>query len=124
MIAKYGSDIAFTSRTAMLDWYGVGIALPMAGHRGNVALNPLFDTVLALLLPAVEEATREAAVDYTGQFRANGAVSGSIELIIDDGPGLRVRSLNRKGSDVPYSFSNDLGLQFAISGILYQEYRM
>jgi hypothetical protein len=119
---------------AVIDQYGIGLTILSAGGIGNEALNPLTDAILATLVPAVEDATREHAQKYTGKYHVSGDVSSpyqdepevpaSIVLDIDDGPGLRVQSLTRNGTDMLAAIQTIWNAQLVSPGVLNTDFRM
>ena len=106
ILAKDGGAYGYRSRIAVIDEYGLGIALLTAGDLG--ALAELYDAILSVVVPAAHAAAREQVeTEYVGQFSAglsapdeNGVavpVSLATEL---DGKALRVAGLQRNGTDM------------------------
>jgi hypothetical protein len=132
--AKDGAALAYAARMAVIDQYGMGIVILSAGGLGNEALNPVTDAILATLVPAVEEATREHARKYMAKYSASSNITSpysdepkvpaSVVLDIDDGPGLRVQSLLRNGTDMFSAIQTVWDLQLVSPGVLNTEFRM
>ena len=132
--AKDGAALAYAARMAIVDQYGIGIVVLSAGGLGNEALNPVTDAILATLIPAVAEATREHASKYAARYSTPGnlkppysdepKVPASMVIDIDDGPGLRVLSLTHNGTDMFSAIQIVWNIQLVSPGILNTEFRM
>lgn len=61
---------------------------------------PIAEATVATLMPAVEEATRDEAKKYKGVFGSEDEASVTVNFTIDAGPGVKVDSLMRNGSDI------------------------
>ncbi|KAH6844721.1 beta-lactamase/transpeptidase-like protein [Chaetomium sp. MPI-CAGE-AT-0009] len=101
--AKDGAAYGYHARIALLDEYGVGLVLLTAGNQD--ALGEVYDAALTGLVPALDAAARQQAVEeYGGTFKGlsteeTGAVpvNATVEL---DGSSLRLMGLHRNGSDI------------------------
>lgn len=83
----------------IIDQYGLGFTVLTAGGFSEAATN-LADTLLTILLPAVEEATRSEAQEYVGNFTSSKEHKSTIRTTMDNGPGLILSNLTRNGSDI------------------------
>ncbi|KAK4096155.1 beta-lactamase/transpeptidase-like protein [Parathielavia hyrcaniae] len=99
--SKGGAAYGYIARIALLDEYGVGLVILMAG--GQDAVTDVFDVAVSVLVPAVDEAAREQAErEYVGHFAGDTnnmqvPVSATTEL---DGTSLRLTGLYRNGTDI------------------------
>ncbi|EGX43887.1 hypothetical protein AOL_s00210g334 [Orbilia oligospora ATCC 24927] len=97
--AKDGGAYGYVSRIGIIDQYGVGFVVLTAGD--TEALYPIAEATVAMLIPAVEEAARSEATKYTGLFGGNEGNEGVLaNFTIDNGPGVKLESLVRNGSDI------------------------
>ncbi|KAK6343706.1 hypothetical protein TWF730_011296 [Orbilia blumenaviensis] len=97
--AKDGGAYGYVSRIGIIDQYGVGFVVLTAGD--TEAMYPIAEAVVTVLLPAVEEAARSEAEKYTGLFGGKEGVEGvNVNFTIDGGPGVKLNSLSRNGSDI------------------------
>ncbi|GAW17486.1 hypothetical protein ANO14919_069430 [Xylariales sp. No.14919] len=119
--AKGGSAYGYQAQLAVLDEYGAGVVLLTAGSA--LASGPIYDAVLATLVPALDEIAREQAVDrgYAGMFTdgascspssssfaskdANGGVAFNI-TVVQDGDSLVLQGVERNGTDILASFQD------------------
>lgn len=83
----------------IIDQYGLGFTVLTAGGFSEAATN-LADTLLAVVLPAVEKATRSEAQEYVGNFTSRKERESIIRTTMDNGPGLILSNLTRNGSDI------------------------
>ncbi|KAI0812997.1 beta-lactamase/transpeptidase-like protein [Xylaria sp. FL0064] len=72
--AKGGAAYGYQAQMGVIDEYGVAVVVFTAGSP--LAVSPIYDAVLSVLVSAIDELAREQAVDrgYTGTF-VNGAIS-------------------------------------------------
>lgn len=97
--SKRGSAMGYEACMGIIDQYGLGFTILTAGGFSEAATN-LADTLLAIVLPAVEEATRSEAQEYIGRFTSSKERESTIITTMDNGPGLILSSLTRNGSDI------------------------
>ncbi|KAF3279071.1 hypothetical protein TWF970_004180 [Orbilia oligospora] len=96
---KDGGAYGYVSRIGIIDQYGVGFVVLAAGD--TEALYPIAEATVAMLIPTVEEAARNEATKYTGLFGGNEGNEGVLaNFTIDNGPGVKLESLVRNGSDI------------------------
>ncbi|KAJ3565467.1 hypothetical protein NPX13_g7494 [Xylaria arbuscula] len=106
--AKGGAAYGYQSQMAILDEYGVGILLLTAGSP--LAVQPIYDTVLAMLVPALDEIAREQARmrGYTGTFVedrffpcGNASAAADVNVtVIQDTDSLVLHGIERDGKDI------------------------
>ncbi|OBT81761.1 hypothetical protein VE02_09392 [Pseudogymnoascus sp. 03VT05] len=97
--SKRGSAMGYEAYMGIIDQYGLGFTALTAGGFSEAATN-LADTLLAVLLPAVENATRSEAQEYVGTFTSSKEHESTIITTMDNGPGLILSNLTRYGSDI------------------------
>ncbi|KFY59086.1 hypothetical protein V496_05817 [Pseudogymnoascus sp. VKM F-4515 (FW-2607)] len=97
--SKRGSAMGYEAYMGIIDQYGLGFTVLTAGGFSEAATN-LADTLLTILLPAVEEATRSEAQEYIGNFTSSKEHESTIRTTMDNGPGLILSNLTRNGSDI------------------------
>jgi hypothetical protein len=100
MFKKDGTAVAYRSRIAVLDEYGVGIAILTAGD--NRAMNIISNALVRTLVPSIDAAAREQTVGmgYTGAFVNNcDGVQFNATFALDD-RGLMLVSLTRNNFDI------------------------
>lgn len=97
---KDGHVPGYTSRIGVIGEYEFGFTVLTAGPFDS--MNPLTEALLSTFLPAIEEATRDEAKEYTGNFStpANSTVKSHIVFTMDDGPGLRITEAFSNSSDL------------------------
>ncbi|KAI8628534.1 beta-lactamase/transpeptidase-like protein [Xylariaceae sp. FL1651] len=117
--AKGGAAYGYQSQVAVIEEYGAGIVLLTAGSA--LVMTPLYDAILATLVPALDEIAREQAVDkgYTGTFVDSSALpSNSSSLatkrgmdsvafkvtVMQDEDSLLLQRIERDGKDIIASF--------------------
>lgn len=101
LYCKDGGAFGYTSRLCIIDQYGVGFVVLVAGDTS--ALGPIAEATVSKLLPSVELAAREeATAKYVGVYESTTQddIPSIANFTIDDGPGLRLNSLTRNGSDI------------------------
>ncbi|KAK4164768.1 beta-lactamase/transpeptidase-like protein [Cladorrhinum sp. PSN259] len=102
ILSKDGAAYSYHARIALLDEYGLGLAVLTAGDQS--ALPPVLDAMYRLVIPAVDVVAREQAIArYVGSFAnsASGddAVAANATLVMD-GQLLRLVGLGRGGQDI------------------------
>ena len=105
MYSKNGGAYGYVSQISVTDQYGIGLVVLTAGDPG--AQRIVYDTMLSVLLPAVEEEARaQAEAAYVGLW-VGGEDDASVELniIMDDGPSLKLDSVTCNGSDILAGYS-------------------
>ncbi|KAL8408413.1 hypothetical protein RB594_007015 [Gaeumannomyces avenae] len=119
---KDGAAYGYRARMSVIDEYGVGVVLLAAGDSGS-AVTAISDAMLSVLIPAVDAAAREQAVElgYTGTFQnsCGGGPSLSATLALD-GTSLVLQSLSRAGKDMVAALLEMFGLTY---GMLVPNYR-
>ncbi|OIW24735.1 beta-lactamase/transpeptidase-like protein [Coniochaeta ligniaria NRRL 30616] len=106
--AKDGAAYGYRSRIGVLDEYGVGFVVLSAGDTNAVTV--VADAVLAMLVPAVDAAAREEAIElgYSGSFvgestpdTGSASFTATLEL---DGTSLVLKEMFRNGTDMLAAF--------------------
>lgn len=97
-----------------------------AGALSVEAQDPLAGAVLGAFMPAIEEAARKEAEAYLGKYTTGekSDVKGEMSIVIDDGPGLRLKGLSRNGSDIMLAISTLWDAQLVSLGKLSSEMRL
>ncbi|KAI9750660.1 MAG: hypothetical protein M4579_006373 [Chaenotheca gracillima] len=97
--AKDGGVPGYYSRFALIDEYGIGFNVLVAGD--TLALNQIVEALLATFIPVIEKTTREEAnTTYSGLYTNDTSPGANLTLSIDDGPGLKIDGLYRNGSEI------------------------
>ena len=97
ILSKDGAAYGYHARIALLDEYGLGLAVLSAGDPG--ALGPVLDAAYSVVVPAVDAAAREQAeARYAGVFVGDGW--GNNATLVADGQGLRLVGLAKNDRDV------------------------
>jgi hypothetical protein len=118
---KNGGAYGYISQMAVIDQYGIGLNILTAGPQE--AWRILYDAMLGVVLPAVEEETRLQAEIYAGNFSsADGLVQ--LSTSIDDGPGVVLNGLSRNGSDMLGALEQLFGQALPQFGNLSPNFRM
>lgn len=88
------------SRMGIISEYGIGFTILTAGLPD--AINPLAEALLSVFVPAVEEAARDEAEAYIGNFSTpiNATLKSNLTLGIDDGPGLKTTEFFSNSTDM------------------------
>ncbi|KAH7072552.1 beta-lactamase/transpeptidase-like protein [Paraphoma chrysanthemicola] len=94
---KNGGAYGYTSQFSLIDSYGIGIVVLTAGPPQG--WTRLYDAILSVFLPAVEEEARAQAKQFTSNFTSSDNLV-EMTLAIDDGPGLKLSRLSRNDSDI------------------------
>ncbi|EFY86376.1 beta-lactamase, putative [Metarhizium acridum CQMa 102] len=115
---KSGSMPGWAAYLFFLPDYNVGGAIAVSGDDGDAASLALLDIVAATVVPAVDSLARgQAKAAYTGQYGAssgdNKRMSGAahLELVIDQGPGLKVKSWFNKGKSIIKAIADHKGVK-------------
>ena len=126
LFTKSGTAVGYQGGITIIEQYGVGIVVLTAGARGAEAQLALERMLLGTLMPIVEEATREQAQTYTGNYSTpeSAEVKGSISLGIDSGTGLRLLELSRNGSDILEALRTMWSSQVVYLGELVKDLRL
>ncbi|SPO04026.1 uncharacterized protein DNG_06709 [Cephalotrichum gorgonifer] len=96
--AKGGGAYGYRSQVALLDDYGLGLVILTAGP--GMAMTPIYEAMLSVLVPAADEAARQQAEGkYTGSFKAEDDVAVEAKMVLD-GDSVVIESLTRNGSDI------------------------
>ncbi|KAF3223136.1 hypothetical protein TWF192_004405 [Orbilia oligospora] len=121
--AKDGGAYGYVSRIGIIDQYGVGFVVLTAGD--TEALYPIAEATVAMLIPTVEEAARSEATKYTGLFGGNEGNEGALaNFTIDNGPGVKLESLVRNGSDILEAIAKIWESQQVSLGPLSKDFRI
>ncbi|KAF3187503.1 hypothetical protein TWF225_004210 [Orbilia oligospora] len=121
--AKDGGAYGYVSRIGIIDQYGVGFVVLTAGD--TEALYPIAEATVAMLIPAVEEAARGEATKYTGLFGGNEGNEGVLaNFTVDNGPGVKLESLFRNGSDILEAIAKIWESQQVSLGPLSKDFRI
>ncbi|KAH7317708.1 beta-lactamase/transpeptidase-like protein [Rhexocercosporidium sp. MPI-PUGE-AT-0058] len=122
---KSGGAFGYAAILGVIEQYGLGFAILTAGGKGVEAQNSLEGTLMRVLMPVIEEVTRLEASDYVGNYTNDSdGMEASLEIAIDDGPGLRVTELTRNGSDMLDAFHTLWNAQPVGLGNLTGEFRL
>ncbi|OBT59668.1 hypothetical protein VE04_00083 [Pseudogymnoascus sp. 24MN13] len=97
--SKRGSAMGYEAYMGIIDQYGLGFTVLTAGGFSEAATN-LADTLIAILLPAAEKATRSEAQEYVGNFTSSKEHESAFITTMDNGPGLILSNLTRNGSNI------------------------
>lgn len=140
LYTKGGAAVGYAAQIGIVDQYGLGFIVLTAGAKGVEAQVPLFESMAAVFVQAVEEESRaQAAKNYIGtysedrlrslnrhQMRAarNGGGESSITIKIDDGPGLVLANLTRNGMDMLEGIRTLWDAQMVSQGTLSNVFRM
>ncbi|KAF2727740.1 beta-lactamase/transpeptidase-like protein [Polyplosphaeria fusca] len=95
--SKNGGAYGYTSQMAVIDQYGIGFVILTAGPAKVYRI--LYDSMLSVFVSALEEEARFQAQKYVGTFASDDALV-QLNTSIDDGPGIKLDSLTRNGSDI------------------------
>ncbi|KAI0509758.1 beta-lactamase/transpeptidase-like protein [Xylaria bambusicola] len=107
LYAKGGSAYGYQSQMALVDEYGVGIVVLTAGSP--LASGPIYDAVLATMVPALDDIAREQARQrgYTGVFVdgnsascGNGSSADFNVTVVQDADSLVLHGVERNGTDI------------------------
>ncbi|KAK6513189.1 hypothetical protein TWF506_009353 [Arthrobotrys conoides] len=121
--AKDGGAYGYVSRIGIIDQYGVGFVVLTAGD--TEAMYPIAEATVATLMPVVEEAARGEAIKYTGLFGGNEGNEGVLaNFTIDSGPGIKLESLVRNGSDILEGITKIWESQQVSLGPLSRDFRI
>ncbi|KAF3097191.1 hypothetical protein TWF569_002931 [Orbilia oligospora] len=121
--AKDGGAYGYISRIGIIGQYGVGFVVLTAGD--TEALYPIAEATVAMLIPAVEEAARGEATKYTGLFGGNEGNEGVLaNFTVDNGPGVKLESLFRNGSDILEAIAKIWESQQVSLGPLSKDFRI
>lgn len=107
-VSKDGSAYGYRSRIVMVDEYGIGFVVLVAGDPDS--LEVVYGALASILIPAIDEVAREEVTSpggYTGLFKEDvGSANGSsipVEVkfdMVDGGSTLGLIELRRNGSDL------------------------
>ncbi|KAK6526123.1 hypothetical protein TWF281_011160 [Arthrobotrys megalospora] len=120
--AKDGGAYGYVSRIGIIDQYGVGFVVLTAGD--TEAIYPIAEATVATLIPAVEEAARSEAEKYTGVFGSDAEAPVTANFTIDSGPGVKIQSLMRNGSDILRAIATIWESQQVSLGPLSRDFRI
>lgn len=118
---KNGGAFGYTSQMAVIDQYGIGLAILTAGPFESYRI--IYDAMLTVLLPAIEEEARLQAKQYAGSFMSEDTLV-IFNTSIDDGPGLKLDALTRNGSDILAALSEFYTLSLPSFGPLSTNFRL
>ncbi|PVH81937.1 beta-lactamase/transpeptidase-like protein [Cadophora sp. DSE1049] len=122
---KSGGAFGYASILGVVEQYGLGFAIVTAGGKGVEAQNALEGTLMRVLMPVIEEVTRQEACVYTGNYtNASDDVDATLQITIEDGPGLLLTELARNGSDIFDAFHTIWNAQPVGLGNLTGEFRL
>ncbi|KAK0111461.1 hypothetical protein ONS95_001817 [Cadophora gregata] len=122
---KSGAAVAYAAILGVIEQYGLGFIILTAGGKGVEVQNALEGALMRVLMPVVEDVTRLEAYAYTGNYtNTSDDVEASLQITIDDGPGLRLTELTRNGSDIFDAFHTIWDAQPVGLGNLTGEYRL
>ncbi|KAL4944034.1 hypothetical protein BDV06DRAFT_233978 [Aspergillus oleicola] len=111
--AKSGGAMMYIAQLAMIDQYGVGLAVLTAGPVDSASI--LYRAILSTFLPAIEEEARAQSQKYTGTWtsRSNSTANSrdsdnstskgegtKLTLALDNAPGLKLASLTHNNASI------------------------
>ncbi|KAI9688661.1 MAG: hypothetical protein M1822_001018 [Bathelium mastoideum] len=100
LYTKYGDIDAYSAGLVLDADHNAGFTILGAGPSAVNVVTALSDVIAETMIPAFEQAAREnAQSNYAGTFAAAGNSSSNITLVIDDRPGLGVKSWYSNGID-------------------------
>ncbi|KAK6337188.1 hypothetical protein TWF718_009971 [Orbilia javanica] len=121
--AKDGGAYGYVSRIGIIDQYGVAFVVLTAGD--TEAMYPIAEATVSMLIPAVEEAARDEGIKYTGFFTGMEGDEGvSLNFTIDSGPGVKLGSMVRNGSDILEAIEKIWEAQPVSLGPLSRDFRI
>ncbi|KAJ4292530.1 hypothetical protein N0V90_009193 [Kalmusia sp. IMI 367209] len=92
LYTKAGGIAGYSSHAVLVPEYGVALTIHAAGDDAVAAVQGLLPLVVKPLLSHADEQVRsQASMNYVGTYRTDDG-SSSIEIVLDDGPGLRIES--------------------------------
>lgn len=100
--SKSGGAYGYSSQLSVIDQYGIGIVILTAGDPAAMPI--LLDAILYETVGAVEDESRAQVVKYVGNWTAERRKSSSMELSMDNGPGLKLDRLETNGSSIIAGF--------------------
>ncbi|KAF3481769.1 beta-lactamase [Arthroderma uncinatum] len=129
---KSGGAPGYISQINIIDQYGIGVVLSTAGPMDSTAAYIINEAVLSALLPAIEKETRKQAGMYIGEYISQEKASEKageyapikFKTSMDDGPGIKLDSLTRNGSDILEGVRTIWATSLAMIGPLTSEMRM
>lgn len=122
---KSGGAFGYASILGVVEQYGFGFSILTAGGKGVEAQNALEGTLMKVLMPAIEEVTRQEALIYTGSYtNVPDHPEATVKITIDNGPGLHLTELTRNGSDIFDAFHTIWDAQPVGLGNLTGEFRL
>ncbi|TPX11564.1 uncharacterized protein E0L32_007775 [Thyridium curvatum] len=100
LYTKGGDITTYHAALIMVPDYDLVVSVNVAGPEVGGFVQLIQATATTVLLPALEQASKdEAAVSFTGTY-ADRATNSSITLATDDAPGLRATNYTARGVDV------------------------
>lgn len=92
LYTKAGGLAGYSSHAVLVPEYDLALTIHAAGDDAVAAVQSLLPLVVKPLVSSADQQARaEARARYSGTYRAEDGNS-SIQLVLDDGPGLRVES--------------------------------
>lgn len=133
--AKSGGAMGYVSQLSLVDQYGVGFVVLTAGPREDATASILNEALIASMMPAIDEATRQQAQIYTGNFsipllsiagddQKSSNSSVKLSLSIDHATGVKIDSLTRSGSDILAGIQKLWDYMIPQTGILNSDFRI
>ncbi|KAF2013013.1 beta-lactamase [Aaosphaeria arxii CBS 175.79] len=119
--SKNGGAYGYTAQLAVIDHYGIGLAILTAGPAD--AYRILYDAMLSVILPAVEQETRLQAQGHAGNFTSRDGLV-TLNTSMDDGPGIKLDALTRNGSDILAAMSSFYSQALPQFGALSTDFRI
>lgn len=113
LYTKDGGLALYTSLLVLIPDYDIGLTFFAAGDGNPIA--QYTERIMQLFIPVIEElGKRQAAARYTGIYDADSSNSpkasiSSIEISVDNGPGLVIKHWISNGVDVLKAYDNQYG---------------
>jgi hypothetical protein len=119
--SKNGGAYGYTSQLAVIDQYGIGVVVMTAGPAADYRI--FYDAMLSIFLPAIENEARLQAQKYLGDFASNDSLV-YMSTSMDDGPGIKLDSLTRNGSDILAAIQQFYTQALPQFGVLSPDFRI
>lgn len=95
---KNGGMPGWSAYLVFVPEYNIAGAINSCGDEPDGPANDMLDLLASSVIPAVDSLARKQARVYVGRY--SGPSKSSLELAIDDGPGLRIKTWTNNGKSI------------------------
>lgn len=101
LYTKSGGIFAYTTNMVIIPELNVGLSVLAAGDESNDAVMELLDIVIPAVVSSLDQLARQQTEEmYAGEYRGADETAARLSLVVDDGPGLKIKQWTNLGKSM------------------------